>query len=244
MILTEPNNGAATLTEYFKFLKSIRTPIIRSIHLDIFIRQVLHDGPLQIEFIFRQYNIVVCIIIDISISIVIILAIVHLLSLLLSCTTSCIVTLPLKVLPRNDIVIVVVFAHLLTLPLLVMLLRRVLVRVLRCRAGLATEAWIHLYLSFKSIHMQTVIHITLVFLPRLPSRVFRLLRALVLLFYLLLGCHLLHVLFVERALLRLEMPCATLRLIIKIVFTLLHGRMRNGSRWNRLLQNLTACASN
>ena len=169
-ILTEPNDGAAALTKDFKFLKSIRTPIIRAIHLDIFVRQVLHDRPLQIELVFRQYNIIVCIVIDILIDIFIFLAIVNLLwSWLLAGTACCIVTLPLQVLPRNDIVIVVVFAHLLTLPLLLVLLGRVVVRVLSCRDGLAAEARIRRHLSFESIHMQAVIHITLVLLPRLTA---------------------------------------------------------------------------
>jgi hypothetical protein len=36
-VLAQPHDGATTLSEYFKLLESIRTPIIGTIHLDILI---------------------------------------------------------------------------------------------------------------------------------------------------------------------------------------------------------------
>lgn len=51
-ILHEPYDGAASLTENFEFLVSVWLPVIRTIHFDVLLGQVLHNRPLQVKFVF------------------------------------------------------------------------------------------------------------------------------------------------------------------------------------------------
>ena len=101
-------------------------------------------------------------------------------------------------------------------------------------------------MPIQPVHMQSVIQVTLMLLPRLPPGILVLLRASILLLHSL-GLHLVHILLIERALLITEWLVASTgissssRHFVEVKLTLLLRHGRRTSRvtvGNRLLEDL------
>ena len=148
----------------------------------------------------------------------------------------------LKIFSRNYITILIIISFLfLPFTFLYHFTCSVVVDIFCLRYSLTSQA--RLILTLEAIHMDTIVHITLMFLSRLSSWILFLLWALILLLHTV-GINLLKILVIERAFLWLQRlpPTVSSYIIIQIIIIILKMGLQLGLTvryW--LLQYLTAC---